>query len=84
MVTAGGLVFLAATFDSQLRAFDIETGKMLWSDTLPASGQATPMTYVWEGRQYVVLASGGYGNFDSPMGDYVTAWALPQDASRAP
>jgi len=77
IVTAGGIVFIAASFDSQLRAFDIETGKQLWSDTLSASGQATPMTYVWKGRQYVVIANGGYGNFDSPMGDYVTAYALP-------
>ena len=77
IVTAGGVIFIAASFDSQFRAFDVETGKVLWSDTLPASGQATPMTYVWKGRQYVVIASGGYGNFDSPMGDYVTAYALP-------
>jgi quinoprotein glucose dehydrogenase len=69
MVTAGGLVFIAASFDSQFRAFDVDTGKMLWSDTLSASGQATPMTYVWKGRQYVVIANGGYGNFDSQMGD---------------
>ncbi len=77
IVTAGGLVFIAASFDSQFRAFDIDTGKALWSDTLPAGGQATPMTYVWKGRQYVVIASGGYGNLDGPMGDYVTAYALP-------
>jgi quinoprotein glucose dehydrogenase len=77
IVTAGGVIFIAASFDSQFRAFDVKTGKVLWSDTLPASGQATPMTYVWQGRQYVVIASGGYGNFDSPMGDYVTAYALP-------
>jgi quinoprotein glucose dehydrogenase len=50
---------------------------VLWSDTLPASAQATPMTYMWQGRQYVVIANGGYGNFDSRMGDYVTAYALP-------
>jgi quinoprotein glucose dehydrogenase len=77
IVTAGGLIFIAASFDSQFRAFEVETGKLLWSDTLPASGQATPMTYIWKDRQYVVIANGGYGNFDSPMGDYVTAYALP-------
>jgi quinoprotein glucose dehydrogenase len=77
IVTAGGLVFIGASFDSQFRAFDIDTGKVLWSDTLPASAQATPMTYMWQGRQYVVIANGGYGNFDSRMGDYVTAYALP-------
>jgi quinoprotein glucose dehydrogenase len=77
IVTAGGLVFIAASFDSQFRAFDVETGKTLWQTTLPATGNATPMTYIWRGRQYVVIANGGYGNFDSRMGDYVTAFALP-------
>jgi quinoprotein glucose dehydrogenase len=78
IVTAGGLVFIGASFDSQFRAFDVETGNVLWQTTLPATGNATPMTYVWQGRQYVVIANGGYGNFDSKMGDYVTAFALPQ------
>ena len=78
IVTAGGLVFIGASFDSQFRAFDVDTGNVLWQTTLPASGNATPMTYVWQGRQYVVIANGGYGNFDSKMGDYVTAFALPQ------
>jgi quinoprotein glucose dehydrogenase len=77
IVTAGGLIFIGASFDSQFRAFDVDTGKMLWSDSLPASAQATPMTYMWQGRQYVVIANGGDGNFDSRMGDYVTAYALP-------
>lgn len=78
LVTAGGLVFLGATIDSYLRAFNIETGDLLWKASLPASAQATPMTYEWEGRQYVVIAAGGYGNVDSRMGDYVVAFALPQ------
>ena len=77
IVTAGGVIFIGASFDSQFRAFDVDTGKVLWSTTLPASAQATPMTYMWQGRQYVVIANGGYGNFDSRMGDYVTAFALP-------
>jgi quinoprotein glucose dehydrogenase len=78
MVTAGDLVFIAASFDSQFRAFDIDTGKVLWQAQLPATGNATPMTYVWQGKQYVVIAAGGYGNFDSKMGDYVVAYALPE------
>jgi quinoprotein glucose dehydrogenase len=78
MVTAGDLVFIAASFDSQFRAFDIDTGKVLWQAQLPATGNATPMTYVWQGKQYVVIAAGGYGNFDSKMGDYVLAYALPE------
>jgi quinoprotein glucose dehydrogenase len=77
IVTAGGVIFIGASFDSQFRAFDVDTGKVLWSTNLPASAQATPMTYMWQGRQYVVIANGGYGNFDSRMGDYVTAFALP-------
>ena len=70
------VVFAGGGFD--FRAFDAATGNVLWQTSLPASGNATPMTYVWQGRQYVVIANGGYGNFDSKMGDYVTAFALPQ------
>lgn len=77
-ITAGGLIFITAAFDSYLRALDVETGKELWKTRLPASSAATPMTYVWEGRQYVVVAAGGYGNLDSRMGDHVIAFALPR------
>jgi quinoprotein glucose dehydrogenase len=77
LVTGGDVVFLAATIDSYLRAFDVETGKELWKASLPASAQATPMTYEKDGKQYVVIAAGGYGNVDSRMGDYVVAFALP-------
>jgi len=60
--TAGGLVFIAATIDAQLRAFDIETGRELWRADLPGGGKATPMTYRGaDGRQYVVIAAGGDG-----------------------
>ncbi|MYD97256.1 MAG: pyrroloquinoline quinone-dependent dehydrogenase, partial [Gammaproteobacteria bacterium] len=59
IVTAGGLVFIGATpMDDVLRAFDVETGALLWQGQLPAGGQATPMTYVWGGRQYVVIYAG--------------------------
>jgi len=77
-ITAGGLVFISAAFDSYLRALDVETGKEIWKTRLPASSVATPMTYVWQGRQYVVVAAGGYSNFDSRMGDHVVAFALPE------
>lgn len=76
IATAGDLIFISAAFDSYLRALDTETGDELWRATLPASSVATPMTYEWEGVQYVVVASGGYGNFDSRMGDFITAYAL--------
>jgi quinoprotein glucose dehydrogenase len=76
IITAGGLVFIAASLDDRLRAFDSGTGKLLWEVSLPAGGQATPMTYSIEGRQYLVIAAGGYKG-DSTRGDHVIAYALP-------
>lgn len=76
VVTASGLVFIAASLDDRMRAFDIDTGKILWQAKLPAGGQATPMTYSIGGRQYVVIAAGGYKD-SSTRGDYVIAYALP-------
>jgi quinoprotein glucose dehydrogenase len=62
IVTAGGLVFIAATLDRKIRAFDVETGAELWSAPLPAGGKATPMTFAGRnGTQYVVIAAGGDG-----------------------
>jgi quinoprotein glucose dehydrogenase len=77
IVTAGGLVFIAASLDDRLRAFDIDNGKLLWEVQLPAGGQATPMTYSLGGRQYLVIAAGGYKD-DSTRGDYLVAYALPR------
>lgn len=82
LVTAGGLVFIAAAMDDALRAFDIETGREIWKGALPAGGQATPMTYVAGGRQFVVIAAGGHGSLGTTRGDHVVAFALP--AFRAP
>jgi quinoprotein glucose dehydrogenase len=76
IVTAGGLVFIAATLDDRFRAFDSGTGKRLWEVKLPAGGQATPMTYSLAGRQYVVIAAGGYKG-ESTRGDYLIAYTLP-------
>jgi quinoprotein glucose dehydrogenase len=77
IVTAGGLVFMAATIDRQFRAFDIETGRELWRAALPAGGKATPMTYRGaDGRQYVVIAAGGDGETWG-AGDAIVAYALP-------
>jgi len=78
IATASGLVFIGATMDDYLRAFDARTGKELWKGRLPAGGQATPMTYVWKGRQYVVISAGGHGMVDTKRGDQVIAYALPQ------
>ncbi|MFP5262209.1 MAG: pyrroloquinoline quinone-dependent dehydrogenase [Blastocatellia bacterium] len=79
IVTAGGLVFIAATMDNCIRAFDVETGKELWKAELPAGAQATPMTYsVGDGgKQYLVVAAGGHGKLGTAKGDYVIAFALP-------
>lgn len=78
VVTAGGLVFIAAAMDDYLRAFDVETGEELWKGELPAGGQATPMTYRGrDGKQYVVIAAGGHGRLGTKLGDYVVAFVLP-------
>jgi quinoprotein glucose dehydrogenase len=78
IVTGAGLVFVAATFDDYLRAFDVETGEELWQGRLPAGGQATPMTYALDGRQYVVIAAGGHGGAGTTRGDYLVAFALKE------
>jgi quinoprotein glucose dehydrogenase len=78
IVTAGGLVFIGAAMDNYLRAFDARTGAEVWRGRLPAGGQATPMTYVWKGRQYVVIAAGGHSKLDTKRGDSVLAFALPK------
>ena len=77
MVTAGGLVFTSAAMDNYIRAFDSDSGKELWKFELPAGGQATPMTYTLNGKQYIVIAAGGHGKLGTKQGDYVLAFALP-------
>jgi len=81
ITTASGVVFIAATLDRSLRAFDIETGRELWRGDLPASGRATPMTYVMTsgGRQFVVVAAGGGGPFGTA--DALVAFALPDEGT---
>lgn len=76
IVTAGGVVFIAATSDAMIRAFDAKTGRTLWQAKLPTSGYATPATYRAGGRQYVVIACGG-GKLGSPSDDVYVAFALP-------
>lgn len=78
IVTAGGLAFIAGTFDPFLRAFDVETGKELWKAQLPASGHATPMTYSVNGKQYVVIAAGGHPKIsEEALSDALVAFSLP-------
>jgi quinoprotein glucose dehydrogenase len=80
IVTRGGLVFVGATQDDRFRAFDIDTGEELWSATLPTGAFAMPMTYQVDGRQFVVIASGGHPFIYPVPGDYLTAFALPTSA----
>lgn len=77
IVTAGGLLFIGATnFDKQFRAFDKATGKLLWQTTLPYAGNATPITYEVNGRQFVAIAAGGGKAKDAPSGGIYIAFAL--------
>ena len=76
LVTKGGLVFIAASKDGKMHAFDKKTGKLLWEAQLPVPGYATPATYTINGRQYVVIACGG-GKIGSKSGDQYIAFALP-------
>jgi quinoprotein glucose dehydrogenase len=76
IVTAGGLLFIAATQDAKVRAFDKRTGRLLWDATLPAPGYATPSTYAVGGKQFVVIAAGG-GKLGSKSSDTYVAYALP-------
>jgi len=80
IVTAGGLLFIGATnFDKKFRAFDKTTGKLLWETTLPFAANATPATYEVNGRQHVVIATGGSTmNPRGPIGGVYVAFALPQ------
>lgn len=76
VVTAGGLVFIAATSDAKIRAFNKITGELLWEADLPASGFATPSVYEVNGKEYLVIACGG-GKLHKPSGDAYVAFALP-------
>ncbi|MGG7518293.1 glucose/quinate/shikimate family membrane-bound PQQ-dependent dehydrogenase [Allorhizobium undicola] len=77
MITKGGLAFLGAAVDNYLRAYDLASGKVLWEGRLPAGGQATPMSYDLNGKQYVVMVAGGHGSIGTKPGDYVIAYTLP-------
>lgn len=83
MNTATGLVFASGGFDERLHAFDAGTGRKLWSTDLPAGGNASPMTYVVDGRQFLVMAVGGHDRMGTRPGDYVVAFALPLAEARA-
>jgi quinoprotein glucose dehydrogenase len=79
VVTAGGVLFIGATADETFRAFDKDTGEILWEHELPFGGNATPSTYMVSGTQYVVISAGG-GKSNRPAGGSLVAFALPEDA----
>jgi quinoprotein glucose dehydrogenase len=84
IATAGGLVFTAGTLEAAIYAFDVQTGRQLWTGQLPTSARATPMTYRGpDGRQYIVISAGGHGTpIGPPLGDHLVAFALPDNASQ--
>jgi quinoprotein glucose dehydrogenase len=77
IVTAGGLVITSGAQDNALHVFDAGSGEDIWKFDLPASAQATPMTYSIGGKQYLVIAAGGHGVMGTRQGDHVLAFALP-------
>jgi quinoprotein glucose dehydrogenase len=77
MVTAGGLVFIAAGLDANIRAFDVDSGEELWQRALPAPGMAVPMTYLAGERQFVVIAAGGNAMAGTAVSDALVAFAIP-------
>ena len=82
IVTAGGLLFIGATnYDKKFHIYDKTTGELLWETTLPFAGNATPITYMVKGRQYVVIAAGGGKDPKSGSGGVYIAFALPQKPS---
>ncbi|WP_254457805.1 membrane-bound PQQ-dependent dehydrogenase, glucose/quinate/shikimate family [Xanthomonas sacchari] len=77
VVSASGLIFIAAATDDMIRAIDLASGKTLWQAKLPAGGQATPMVYAVDGREYLVIVAAGHHFMETKRGDYVIAYALP-------
>ena len=84
VATDGGVFFIGATMDRQLRAFDLRDGRELWSYDLPVDATSTPMSYTYEGRQYVVINAGGHAMYNRGTGDYLIAFALPANPKHDP
>ena len=77
LVTAGGVVFYSGALDDYLRAYDETSGRELWRARLPGGGQATPMTYRADGKQYVVVSAGGHGAAKTDLSDEFVAYSIP-------
>ena len=76
-------MFIAATRDEKIRAFDKKTGELLWEADLPAAGIATPAVYEVKDKEYIVIACGGGGKQRTRSGDQYVAFALPDAAGAA-
>ena len=79
LATAGGLAFIGFATDYRLRAFDIQNGEILWQAELPFPANSSPMTYIYEGAQYVAVPAGGHTMWGTEVGDAVVAFKLPQN-----
>lgn len=77
VVTASGLIFIASATDDLIRAIDLRTGETIWSDTLPGGGQANPMIYEQNGKEYLLIMAGGHHFMMTPPSDALVAYALP-------
>ncbi len=84
VATAGGVIFVAATADERIRAFEKHSGRVLWEYQLPAGGYATPSVYMVDGKQYVAIAAGGSGKNGTQAGDSIIAFALPDAEEHHP
>jgi quinoprotein glucose dehydrogenase len=80
VVTAGGLIFIAAATDNLIRAIDITNGKVLWTAPLPAGGQANPVAFEAGGREFIGIFAGGHHFMKTGVGDTLLAYALPAKA----
>ncbi|ATN36869.1 membrane-bound PQQ-dependent dehydrogenase, glucose/quinate/shikimate family (plasmid) [Rhizobium sp. ACO-34A] len=78
VATAGGVTIIGAAIDQFVRVFNTETGELIWETRVPAGTQATPLTYVQNSRQYIVMVVGGHARIPTKIGDSIIAWALPQ------
>jgi quinoprotein glucose dehydrogenase len=81
VVTAGDIVFIAATADEKFRAFESHSGRILWETQLPAGGYATPSVYMLDGKEYVVIAAGGGAKNGTKGGDSIVAFTLPDESN---
>lgn len=79
LATASGIVFIGYTTDNMFRAFDTETGEVLWEDELPAPGTAVPISYEVNGEQYVLIPAGGHSLYSPNLGDSVVAYKLKKN-----